>query len=133
MVKWSWDPQGEEKSLVPVLRSQILFLPLAPCTPFSFSEYSCKRLWIIVPPPPVLPVCKFLTINFVITLYGVACFIFRSQIFFSVLEDIIQYLCLPTDGIKDMQERMKSTMGKVNIWINTRAYWLYKKTVSCVV
>lgn len=61
------------------LSSQILFLAPAPfksaCAPYGSVRCSGQYLRSIV--CPSLPVPKLLTINFIVALYGVACFIFQ--------------------------------------------------------
>ena len=64
------------------LGSQILFLSLAPLYP-PVPLWQCGvKLWVPLDHLSAwsfLPECKLPTINFIIALYGVACFVFQSQ------------------------------------------------------
>ena len=77
----------------PSLGSQILLLAEAPLN-YSVPVWQCgvKLQMLLDPPyaPTCLTECKAPTINFIIALYGAACFVFSHKILLSSSDDMIQ-------------------------------------------
>ena len=92
------------------------------CTPLEL-ECRCKCLWVTVPAPPNLPVCKLPTVNFIIALYEATCFVFRSQSSFSVQREVF--------SISAFQQTLECTgrAGVADVLVH-KAYWPCRQKVE---